>query len=378
MQQIDDQSTGVRVRFATDDEITNWDKLVLDSRDEGNVFRCSANIDGMRVQGKSPVYLFVDGVATTAFRVEVKPLGSYWVVIGPAVATVEQLIDTSKALAAFAANHGVAAVRVRPQLMFDPERQRRLHDAGATRVPSWMPDHTIVIDLTGSEAEVMARFRTRARRWIKRAGREGVTIERVAATSENARVMSDLLAATADQRFPHPGVAAVEELIHRWMDADAGQLFFARHDGEVVAAAFALRSGPSSLYLIGGSVRRSSADSSKSGLGANGVGHALQWDMMKWAKEHGCTRYDMYGTPSSQFLDDESHPLYGVGQFKKSFNNEVTDYLGCYQFPANRFRAWVIWQFELLIERAKYSRHLNKRLSSVPQPDPDHVWLHQH
>lgn len=376
MQKIDGCSTAVTVRFATDAEIGHWDELVLEAPDEGNAFRCQANIARTRQLGVEPVYLIIDGVATTAFRVDVKPLGSYWVVIGPAVQTVGELVDTAKALAAFAADHGVAAVRVRPQLIADEDSARVLREAGLTRVPSWIPDHTIIIDLAGSEEELLARFGKRARRGIRRAQREGVTVERVPSTPENTKVLNNLLAATADERFPHPGLEAVAALVETWTAADAGQLFLARHDGEVVAAAFSLRFGVNCVDLIGGSVRRSPSDSSRSGIGVSGAGHALQWAILQWAHEHGCVRCDLYGTPSTQFIDDKTHPIYGVGQFKRGFNSEVTDYLGSYQISAKRARAWLIWQLELSIERAKYSRLLNKRLRSAPQPNPDHVWLH--
>ena len=375
MRQIEEHPAEATVRFATKEEIRHWDSLVLEAPDEGHVFRCQANIDGMRQQGVHPVYLIVDGVATTAFRVDVKPFGSYWVVIGPAVETVGQLVDAARALAPFAADHGVAAVRVRPQLIADENNEAFLREAGLARVPVWIPDHTIVIDLSGSEEDMLSRFGKRARRQIRRAQREGVTVDRVPPTPENAQVLNHLISATAGKRFPHPSLAAVQELLGRWTAADAGQLFFARYGGEVTAAAFAVRFGTNSIDLIGGSVRHTSGDSSRSGIGVSGAGHALQWAILQWAHEHGCVSCDLYGTPSSRFIDDQSHPLYGVGQFKRGFNREITDYLGCYQISAKRVRAWLIFQFELFIERAKYSRLLNKSLSAAPQPDPDHVWL---
>lgn len=132
-------------------------------------------------------------------------------------------------------------------------------------------------------------------------------------------MLDELLTATADGRFPHRGLASVESLLESWTAANAGQ---------------------------------------------------------HWAHENGCTRCDLYGAPSSRFIDDKSHPLHGVGQFKTGFNSEVTDYLGVYQIPAKRVRAWLIRQLELSIERARHSRLLNTFSRAAPQPNPDHVWLH--
>ena len=81
---------------------------------------------------------------------------------------------------------------------------------------------------------------------------------------------------------------------------------------------------------------------------AYGASHLLQWEMMRWMKSHGVTRYDLCGTPPADRIGDESHPLYGVGRFKTSFNKTVTEFVGAYELPLStvKFKLW-----KMLVER---------------------------
>lgn len=58
----------------------------------------------------------------------------------------------------------------------------------------------------------------------------------------------------------------------------------------------------------------------------------------------GVTVYDFCGTPPSDRLKDTSHPHYGLGLFKTSFNKTVTDYVGCWDLPVGpvRYKVWVL------------------------------------
>ena len=59
-----------------------------------------------------------------------------------------------------------------------------------------------------------------------------------------------------------------------------------------------------------------------------GAAALLVLDTIKALKERGVTDYDLCGAPPSDRAKDETHPLYGVGQFKTGFNKEITDYVG--------------------------------------------------
>lgn len=364
-----------RARFATPDEIERWDEFVARNPDGGTVFRSRAFAEALRLQGHTPVYLFVDDIAVAAAQVRVPRLGSFWQVPGPGVTDVDDLLRVTDALVAFAAESGIFTVRVDPQIKEDEATRRRLLDRGLRRTMSWTSDHTVLVDISGSEEEVLKRFSTRARRWIKRAARDGVVVERVEATDDNCRIKYELLHATANERFAIMSLEATTASYRQIQAAGNGQLFFARHEGKVVAGAYALRLGENALYLTGASVRKDPGNSEGNGLGAHGVGHAVQWEIMRWARENGCTRYDMYGSPSSRFADDPSHPLYGVGQFKLSFNKEISDFIGCYDAPVRRLPAWIMYQAERLMINMNRSKLVSRFTGHTAQENPDLAWF---
>ena len=57
--------------------------------------------------------------------------------------------------------------------------------------------------------------------------------------------------------------------------------------------------------------------------------YLLQWEAMKWAREHGCMMYDLWGVPDAdettleaQF-EDRHDGLWGVYRFKRGFGGQL-------------------------------------------------------
>jgi lipid II:glycine glycyltransferase (peptidoglycan interpeptide bridge formation enzyme) len=67
--------------------------------------------------------------------------------------------------------------------------------------------------------------------------------------------------------------------------------------------------------------------------------YLLQWEMIKWAKESGCTLYDFRGISGDL---DPSNPLYGLYRFKKGFNGSYTEFIGEFDlvFDALMYKLW--------------------------------------
>jgi peptidoglycan pentaglycine glycine transferase (the first glycine) len=71
--------------------------------------------------------------------------------------------------------------------------------------------------------------------------------------------------------------------------------------------------------------------------------YAVQWAAMRWAKERGCTEYDMWGIPDqpeeeleAQFETREDG-LWGVYRFKRGFGGEVRRTVGTADRVYNKF-----------------------------------------
>ncbi|MDM7864146.1 aminoacyltransferase [Staphylococcus borealis] len=89
-------------------------------------------------------------------------------------------------------------------------------------------------------------------------------------------------------------------------------------EGEILnlAAALYLYNDHEVYYLSSGSNPKYNAY-----MGA----YRLQWDMIKFAKEHNVDRYNFYGI-TGDFSEDAED--FGVQQFKKGFNANVYEYIG--------------------------------------------------
>ncbi|HRF41316.1 MAG TPA: peptidoglycan bridge formation glycyltransferase FemA/FemB family protein, partial [Saprospiraceae bacterium] len=62
--------------------------------------------------------------------------------------------------------------------------------------------------------------------------------------------------------------------------------------------------------------------------------YLLQWEAMRWAKAHGCTRYDLWGAPD---IFDESDGMWGVYQFKRGFRGTVNRLLITDKYNVQRY-----------------------------------------
>ena len=86
--------------------------------------------------------------------------------------------------------------------------------------------------------------------------------------------------------------------------------------------------------------------------------HLLQWEAMRWAREQGCTVYDMWGAPD---VLDESDPLWGVYRFKRGFGGELVRHIGAWDYPVSGPGYWVytvVMPFVLETMRWRYQQRL--------------------
>lgn len=314
------------IRFATDDEMYDWDNRVIANPDGGNVFQGFELAEQKRLGGWTPQYILAGNLAITVLEKHVFGLGKLWYLPkGPGVSSVVQLGDLLHDLKAFALKNGVFAVKVEPELEKTDSALLALKELGLVKVAPIQPNaSTVLIDLSPDLDTVLANLNQKGRHAIRRAERDGVTVKQVDTTDENCRLFYDLLTKTAEGQGFVGSIRSYDyyrEFWQRFVAAQQGQLFFAYFDGKVVAGAFALIYGQKSTYKDGASLRVDEA---------YGVTHLVQWHVIQWAKEHGSKLHDLCGTPPSESINDETHRWYGVGRFKTSFNKHVTDYIGAY------------------------------------------------
>ncbi|MEI2715086.1 MAG: peptidoglycan bridge formation glycyltransferase FemA/FemB family protein [Nocardioides sp.] len=227
------------------------------------------------------------------------------------------------------------------------------------------PQYNFVIPLAGrTEDDVLKGMNQLWRRNIKKAAKEGVVVTRGFETLANARSSTTGAAAPVDQGTARlettgAGLKAFHDLyVHTaerdhftprplsyfqtMLDALGAEdpsritLWFAHHEGDLVASTIAIRVGTHAWYSYG-----ASSTEKREVRGSN----AIQWEMIRDALANGCAVYDLRGITDT--LDAEDSHV-GLIQFKVGTGGEAVEYVGEWDLPINR----VLYKaFELYMAR---------------------------
>ena len=94
----------------------------------------------------------------------------------------------------------------------------------------------------------------------------------------------------------------------------------ARREGELLASGMVVIEGDRSFYLFSGSRREERGEPKRY------ASYALQWAMMRLARERGVRHHDLWGVAPPDAGPD--HPWHGVGLFKKGFGGREVHWAG--------------------------------------------------
>ncbi|HEX5810232.1 MAG TPA: peptidoglycan bridge formation glycyltransferase FemA/FemB family protein [Anaerolineales bacterium] len=179
------------------------------------------------------------------------------------------------------------------------------------------PPRTIIVDLKGTEEQILARMKQKTRYNIRLAEKKGVTVR---AWDDLAAFHRMLLLTGQRDGF---GVHSLEyyqrayELLH---PKQMAELLVAHYEGKALAALFVARHGIRAYYLYG-----ASTDEERNRMPT----YLLQWEAMRWAKAQGCEEYDLWGVPDEDEATLEAgfetrrEGLWGVYRFKRGFGGEL-------------------------------------------------------
>lgn len=331
-------------RFATAEEIENWDKHVTANPNGGNMLQSAAYASVKNGSGWSVRFLVLESGATSSYNVVLEKkfpvLGRLWYLIkGPDLDSVEDLKPALEACAAFARGRrlNVFSIKIEPDIIDSPEVPAQLAAAGLVKAPNIQSnDSTALLDIAAPANEVLRAISSRARNAIRRAEREGCVVVEREQSPETYQALYDLMADTVNAKGSMP-LRSYEYYAQFWdefCNRGQGRFFFVYEDGKPSVGAFVINYGAKATYKDGGSTqnRKQYGDS-----------HLVQWAAIRRMQELGCTEYDFCGTPPAARIKDKSHNLYGMGMFKTSFTKTVTDFVGCHDYVLSPIRhaLWV-------------------------------------
>ncbi|WP_406633968.1 lipid II:glycine glycyltransferase FemX [Pseudarthrobacter quantipunctorum] len=331
-------------RFATAEEIENWDKHVTANPNGGNMLQSAAYASVKNGSGWKVRFLVLENGASASYNLVLEKsfplLGRLWYLIkGPDLEAAADLKAALEACAAFVRGRklNVFTIKIEPDIVDSEEAQARLLEAGLVKAPNIQSnDSTAVLDISGPEEAVFKAISSRARNAIRRAEREGCEVVRQEHGPETYRALYDLMADTVNAKGSMP-LRSYEYYAAFWdefCNRGQGNFFFTYEDGKPSVGAFVINYGAKATYKDGGSTqnRKQYGDS-----------HLVQWAAIRRMQELGCMEYDFCGTPPASRIKDKSHNLYGMGMFKTSFTKTVTDFVGCHDYVLSpvKHKLWV-------------------------------------
>jgi peptidoglycan pentaglycine glycine transferase (the first glycine) len=181
--------------------------------------------------------------------------------------------------------------------------------------------NTVLIDLSPTEEELLARMKQKTRYNIRLAERKGVSLR--VGKLENLGMLYTMYAETSVR----DGFVIRDEGYYKavwslFMSSSnpTCEPIIAEIDGEPVAAIFVFYFTGRAYYVYG---------MSRNQHREKMPNYLLQWEAIKRAKAKGCAIYDLWGAPEAF---DESDSMWGVYRFKEGLGGQVVRTIGAWDF----------------------------------------------
>jgi lipid II:glycine glycyltransferase (peptidoglycan interpeptide bridge formation enzyme) len=219
--------------------------------------------------------------------------------------------------------HGAIAVKLEPRLEADAAelavfRGRGLRDSGE----ALQVRQTRIVEL-GDDDALLAGFDKDTRYSVRRAEREGVRVELTEDPSDETAIdaLHGLVGETQRRAdFPMPPLQRYRVAWRALAGAGRAVVLEARREGQLLASGMVVIEGDRSFYLFSGSRREERGEPKRY------ASYALQWAMMRLARERGVRVHDLWGVAPPGAGPD--HPWHGVGLFKKGFGGREVTWAG--------------------------------------------------
>jgi peptidoglycan pentaglycine glycine transferase (the first glycine) len=201
------------------------------------------------------------------------------------------------------------------------------------------PRRTLVVDLRGSEEDILAKMKQKTRYNIRLGIKKGVIVK----PSLDLEVFSRLMSLTGERdAFGVHTPEYYRQVFELFHPQGFCILLNAIFEGEPLAALMAFRYGTRAWYFYGASSneRRELMPT-----------YLVQWEAIRWARLAGCVSYDLWGVPDFDENELEAEfanrrgDLWGVYRFKRGFGGRLRRTVGAWdrvyqQIPYRFYRWW--------------------------------------
>ncbi len=234
-----------------------------------------------------------------------------------------------------AREHGAIFLKIDPDIINDDKHYKNIlkncgfrENKTGVNFEGVQPRFVFRLDITPSEIKLLEKMHSKWRYNIRLAGKKGVIV-RTAQDKGELPAFYEILRETAQRdKFLIRGYEYFEWIWDYMVENNFARIFIAEHEGEIISATLAMITDNKVWYLYGAS------SNNKRNFMPN---YLIQWAMIQWAKDMGCSLYDFRGVSGDL---DESNPLYGLYRFKKGFGGELTEFMGEWDQIYSPFFYW--------------------------------------
>lgn len=188
--------------------------------------------------------------------------------------------------------------------------------------------NTVLVDLTPTEAELLAAMKQKTRYNVRLAGRRGVKV-RLAGLDDLDMLYEMYVETSLRDGFAIRDRTYYVSLWSEFIQRGFAEGLIADVDGQAVAGILVFRFGERAWYLYG-----MSRDAHREKM----PNYLLQWEAIRRAKSSGCTSYDLWGAPD---VFDPSDAMWGVYRFKDGLGGGVVRHIGAWDLPVRRAYYWL-------------------------------------
>jgi len=321
------------VRPATEADREAWQSLAVELP-WGDVLQEWAWAEVAAFDGQPQRRFVVEeaGRVVAVAAAQVRPVGlgrSFWYVPhGPVLdyedpAAERRLAALVNGLAATARAERGFVLRLEPRVEAATRAAAMVDALGLPTVPETLQTpQTRMVDLADDET-LLASFDKDTRYAIRRSAREEVATRVIADVDDDEAVqrlhtiVTDTLR-RARYRLPH--LERYRIIWRSFAAANRARIIEAWHEGHLESSALTVVADGRSFYLYAGSVREQRGETKRF------PSYAVQWQMMRTARELGSRTHDLWGVAPEDAGPD--HPWWGFSLFKKGFGGRYVQWIG--------------------------------------------------
>lgn len=217
-------------------------------------------------------------------------------------------------------------LRIDPPLEKNPPKLKGFKESPA----GFYPEHTLILDLTPSEEEILKQMKPKGRYNIKVAKKHGVQIISVDSKAKNFENYLGAYHKIVSETTERDGFYAHRKSFYRAMvqtldEEKAGKLYLARYKGKIISGLLATYFKDTATYYYG-----ASSNANRNIMAP----YLLQWQAIQDAKQAGYQYYDFLGISPP---DKPNHPWAGVTSFKRKFGGYHRAYIRCQEYSFKPF-----------------------------------------